>query len=177
MNMSEQNESKVSPLTTGNDFANIGKLMAALMKARNELPLLKNDSVNGQYNHRFISLGALLKEVTPVLNKNRLQLVHLPVVSGQQAGAELLLYHESGQFIKNSLLLPVKDDHPQACGSAITYARRYSICAILGIATDKDDDASSATGFHDRVDGPADGEQSKPVSNLNKNNRRSGAKW
>jgi hypothetical protein len=66
---------------TENNFTNIDNLMAAPMKARAELPLLKNNSINGQFNHRFISLGALLKEVTPVLDKNGLQLIHFPIVN------------------------------------------------------------------------------------------------
>jgi hypothetical protein len=54
--------------------------------------------------------------------------------------------HESGQWISGRYpLKPVKADDPQAMGSAMTYARRYTLAAILGIVTE-DDDAEEAMG-------------------------------
>jgi hypothetical protein len=54
------------------------------------------------------------------------------------------IYHESGESISGSHPLPDITD-PQKFGSAITYARRYSICAILSITADEDDDANTAS--------------------------------
>jgi hypothetical protein len=58
---------------------------------------------------------------------------------------ETTLYHTSGEWISGTQLVnPVKND-PQGLGSAITYARRYSLSAILGLVSDDDDDANTAT--------------------------------
>jgi hypothetical protein len=58
-----------------------------------------------------------------------------------------LLAHKSGEFIRNDLTLPVDSLDPQAIGTAITYARRYALQALLGIAPEEgDDDAQAASG-------------------------------
>jgi len=59
---------------------------------------------------------------------------------------ETVLMHASGEWVSSELAInPIKNE-PQAIGSALTYARRYALSAILGIATDEDDDAESAMG-------------------------------
>jgi len=55
------------------------------------------------------------------------------------------LLHSSGQWMRSSLLVQPKDDTPQAMGSALTYARRYALTAIVGVAQ-VDDDGNAASG-------------------------------
>lgn len=59
---------------------------------------------------------------------------------------DTIVLHESGEYmvIKGSKVKPVKND-PQSAGSAITYARRYSLSTALGIASDPDDDGNGAS--------------------------------
>ena len=57
-----------------------------------------------------------------------------------------ILSHKSGQWFKSELMLPNQTTDYQAYGSAITYLKRYSYCAILGIVADTDDDANMACG-------------------------------
>jgi hypothetical protein len=57
------------------------------------------------------------------------------------------LMHKSGEFIESSYPLP-SGGKPQEMGSALTYARRYCYCAILGIAADSDDDGAAAQNGH-----------------------------
>ena len=59
------------------------------------------------------------------------------------AGVETILMHESGEWISNKLLLACKKQDPQAMGSAITYARRYSYQSVLGIPSEDDDGEKS----------------------------------
>jgi hypothetical protein len=57
-----------------------------------------------------------------------------------------ILLHESGEFISSEMKIVTKDDrNPQAYGSAISYARRYSLQAMLCVGAE-DDDAETATG-------------------------------
>ena len=59
---------------------------------------------------------------------------------------DTIVLHESGEYmvIKGSKVKPVKND-PQSAGSAITYARRYSLSTAFGIASDPDDDGNGAS--------------------------------
>lgn len=62
-------------------------------------------------------------------------------------GLETRLIHaESGQWISSMAVIPLPKNDPQGMGSAITYARRYSLCAMLGIVTEDDDGESAKIG-------------------------------
>jgi hypothetical protein len=63
----------------------------------------------------------------------------------EHVNVETVLMHESGEWIKGTISLIPKADDPQSVGSALTYARRYSLSAILGVASEEDDDANAAT--------------------------------
>jgi hypothetical protein len=84
------------------------------------------------------------------LSENGLAVIQLPGKRDGQLFVDSILTHPSGEWISSRLCItPVKDD-PQAIGSAITYARRYGLQAIVGIAPD-DDDGNAASG-RDGVD-------------------------
>lgn len=57
-----------------------------------------------------------------------------------------MLIHSSGQWMRGDLLLPVSKWDAQGIGSAITYARRYSLQGFLNVAAEADDDANAAAG-------------------------------
>lgn len=62
-------------------------------------------------------------------------------------GLETRLIHaESGQWISSMAVIPLPKNDPQGMGSAITYARRYSLCAMLGIVTEDDDGEGAKIG-------------------------------
>jgi hypothetical protein len=60
---------------------------------------------------------------------------------------ETTILHKDGHSTTTTLLLPLKDQSPQGVGSAITYARRYALAAVLGLATEEDDDGNVGTGL------------------------------
>jgi hypothetical protein len=64
------------------------------------------------------------------------------------AGVETTIIHKSGHSTTTTLLLPIKDQSPQGVGGAITYARRYALAAVLGIASEDDDDGNVSSGLH-----------------------------
>jgi hypothetical protein len=85
------------------------------------------------------------------LNKHGLSVSQFPShVEGKDALTTFLL-HSSGQFIEHSMLLHLPKDDPQGQGSALTYARRYSYMAALGLVADDDDDGNRATEAGRRV--------------------------
>ncbi|WP_350340162.1 ERF family protein [Paraflavitalea speifideaquila] len=68
------------------------------------------------------------------------------VPTGDGGLTTMLMHAESGEYIIGEYFMkPVKND-PQSLGSAITYQRRYSLCAVLGLNIEEDDDGNGASG-------------------------------
>jgi len=108
---------------------------------------LKTDSQNKHLRNKYVSLDGLLNTVRPILTKNKL------TITQDLAGDYLIttLLHESGQFKGSAMTFnPMSDNRGtnnlQQIGGGITYAKRYSISALLAISTDVDDDAASMQG-------------------------------
>jgi len=143
-----------------NQSAEIKDLAAALVKAQTELrPALKG-SVNPHFCSKYADLQSVWEAARNPLSSNGLSVVQTFVASdGETVTVATTLMHVSGQWVGSELTLkPVKAD-PQGIGSAITYARRYGLSAILGIVADEDDDGNDASGRHK----PADGHVAPPV--------------
>lgn len=128
----------------------IDQLIAALANFQGELkqPSLNKDvSVKTKqgytYKFKYADLGECMRAAAPGLAKHGL------AVSQIISGGHLLtvLGHKSGQWLRSEVNIGVEriSDY-QGLGSAITYLKRYSYCAILGIVADTDDDANAACG-------------------------------
>jgi hypothetical protein len=119
----------------------IKELAAALAKVQGELKPAPKDSENPFFKSSYADLATVTKTALPVLSKNGLSVSQ--VAEGEGAITTQLM-HTSGEWIRGTLTLkPVKAD-PQGIGSALTYARRYALAAICGLATE-DDDGNAAT--------------------------------
>ena len=119
----------------------IDQVAAAIVAAQAELtnPPKSKTVHAGAKKYSFAPLPDILDAVRPVLAKHKLAVLQII----RERILETRLVHESGQWLGSTYLLPEISDS-QAMGSAITYGRRYSLCAILGIAGDDDDDAELA---------------------------------
>jgi len=138
----------VSTAQTHSD--SVGKIAEAIVAVQRTLTtVLKTDQVNaGKLHYRFAPLRAIVDLLRPRLAEHGLaivQLVHVHPEGGPVLVSELL--HTSGEWVRavHPLLGPMQT--AQAMGSAITYARRYSLCALLGVVTDDDDDGAAASGY------------------------------
>ena len=126
----------------------IAALAAALSKAQAAMSAAKNDSTNPHFKSRYADLASIWEACREPLTKNQLAVVQLPGKDEAGYYVETVLTHASGEFIAAKLhIVPTKDD-PQGLGSAITYARRYGLAAVAGIAPD-DDDGEAAMGRSD----------------------------
>jgi len=116
----------------------IGKLAAAFVKAQAKLTNPPKTKIvhAGQKKYAFAPLPEIMDHVRPVLEANHLAVMQMV----GENGLETRLIHESGEYVRSVYPMPKFTDS-QAMGSAITYARRYAVCSILGIAGDDDDDA------------------------------------
>jgi hypothetical protein len=90
----------------------------------------------------------------PLLGENGLAWVTRPTIVADRFVLVYELLHTSGEKISGEYPLPANGS-PQALGSAITYARRYCLCAVTGVAADDDDDGQAATVHHERQSRPA----------------------
>jgi hypothetical protein len=120
-------------------------LNAALVAALGELRNIAKDKVNPHFKSRFTSLDAILDATRPILAKHGLALSQEPVFEDGMAGVVTRIIHTSGDSRESKLILPLRDQSAQGVGSAISYARRYSAAAVLGIASDEDDDGQQAS--------------------------------
>ena len=122
------------------------KVCSALVKAQAQLGNLPYDEKNPHFNSRFISLAGVLGAVRPVLAKHGLTVLQPAYTDGNQIAVSTVFLHESGEQIKlPSLSMPLTDRMTaQQLGSTVTYLRRYSLMAALGVAgVDEDDDGNA----------------------------------
>ena len=112
---------------------NVEKLAAALVKAQSAMKIAKKDSENPFFKSKYADLGSVWEACHSALSENEIAVVQSPVFLDGRFFLRTTLLHSSGQSISGDYLIkPVKED-PQAYGSAYTYARRYSLAAVLGI--------------------------------------------
>ena len=113
-------------------------------------------SVNPFFHSKYASLDAVWDMCRKPLADNGFSVVQTTVGEEGKLFLDTLLLHISGEYISCRYpLTPMRQtkdagwalsDDPQSIGSAITYARRYAMSAMLGISADEDDDAEKATG-------------------------------
>ena len=124
---------------------NIADLAKALAAAQSEIKSAVKDSENPFFKSTYADLASVWAACRDALTKNGIAIVQAPGFEGDTVYLETVLMHASGQWIDGRLpVRPVKND-PQGMGSAITYARRYGLAAMVGVAPDDDDDGNAAS--------------------------------
>ena len=140
-------------------------VLAALRKAQKEFPEVVRDTTNPHFHSKYATLDGVIGTLRPTLDANGLFIIQPAVCDAERGytGVTTFLFHESGEYISETLLLPNaapggdKGGAQSAC-SAVTYARRTSYLAILGVAPADDDDGNTANGQSTRP------QQSRPAS-------------
>lgn len=136
----------------------IDKLMGSLAKAQTKIEHATKDSTNPGFKSKFASLASVFEACRTPLAENGIAIVQAPFNAGGDIGVATILGHESGQWMKCALAVkPVKFD-AQGAGSVITYLRRYTLSAMVGVAP-HDDDGEAAVG---RPDSASPGRLAKP---------------
>lgn len=134
-------------LVTSDMTPTIAALAAALAKAQGEMTGAKKDAVaevqygNGPVRKRaYADLASVWDAIRKPLSSNGLAVLQLTEPHGANAVCVVtLLAHASGEYIRTRLVMPVTKNDAQGFGSALTYARRYALAAICGIAPEDDD--------------------------------------
>ena len=125
----------------------ITHLAAAVAQAQAEMPVAVFDATNPFLKSKYASLGAVIQASRPILAKHKLSLMQFPISDASGIGVESVLTHESGEFVSERVVIPLTEEkgktRVQCAGSTLTYLRRYSWAAILGMYSDEDSDGSS----------------------------------
>ena len=123
----------------------IVKLAKSLIEVQKELTPVVKDSTNPFTKSTYASLNSVMEACRDVLLSHGIWLTQLPCAAPVELGPghigleTRLIHAESGQWISGTAVIPLPKNDPQGMGSAMTYARRYSLCAMLGIITEDDD--------------------------------------
>lgn len=127
----------------------INDLAAALVKAQGEIGGAKKDSENPHFRSSYADLASVWDACRAPLTKHGLCVMQFPRLTVSDGGVlldlETVLAHTSGQFMAETLSVIVSKPDAQGIGSALTYARRYALSAVVGVAPE-DDDGESAVG-------------------------------
>ena len=121
------------------------QIAAALVKAQRAFGPALKDKNNPHFKSKYADLGACIDAVQEALNANGIALLQQTREDATGVTVETVLLHESGEsWTSGPLHVPAAKQDPQGYGSALTYARRYSLMAACGIAPE-DDDGNAAS--------------------------------
>ena len=120
-------------------------IATAFVKAQRDFAPALKTSTNPYFSSKYADLAACVEAVIDALNTNGIAMIQRTHDDQTGVTVETVFIHESGETIESGRLhVPAAKNDPQGYGSALTYARRYSLMAACGIAPE-DDDGNSAS--------------------------------
>lgn len=123
----------------------VTKIAAALLLAQKEIGGAKKGATNPFFKMKYSDLGSVMEACKDAFNNHGITILQPVSTSDGVTFVSTLLLHESGEFISSSMKVSCKNpDNPQEMGSAITYAKRYSLQAIAFIPSEDDDGETAA---------------------------------
>ena len=127
-----------------NHSESIAKLATALSIVQGKLSHAKKYSANPFFKSKYADLESVWDACRSLLAENGLCVMQFPgeFLEGCMS-LDTILAHSSGEYIKQTMEVPVTKLDPQGVGSALTYMRRYALAAVVGVVQ-ADDDANAA---------------------------------
>lgn len=135
----------------------IKELATALSKVQGQLTFAKKDNANPFFKSKYADLASVWESCRTLLSENGLSIIQFPsgyrtdihTVNDKDTAEHLMslitiITHESGEWMSQEMTVPVTKADAQGAGSCITYMRRYSLAAVVGVYQD-DDDGNSAS--------------------------------
>lgn len=128
-----------------NTSPSITKIATALLLAQKEIGSAKKGATNPFYKMKYSDLGSVMEACKEAFNNHGISVIQ-PIITNEVGTFVMTtLLHESGEYISSSMKVSCKSpENPQEMGSAITYAKRYSLQALAFIPSE-DDDGELAT--------------------------------
>ena len=119
-------------------------LYTAIYGLQSEIGTISKTASNPFFKSKYADYAGIMETLQPLLTKYGL-IVLQPVT--EQGINTKVIHAETGDYVESHTPIICKEaNNPQALGSAITYARRYGLSALLNLVTDEDDDGNAATG-------------------------------
>jgi len=146
----------------------IANIATALCDFQGEITNPKNTQANPFFKSSYSPLSEVINTTRPILAKHGLSVLQSPSGDGEHIIITTLLMHISGEWIEaDPLVLKADKITAQGAGSAISYGRRYSLSAILGISSEMEDDGNHASGNNDKPQtNPQPPKLVEPTANL-----------
>lgn len=124
----------------------ISKLLSGLMDVQKEIPTMPKNAK--AYGYKYTDLDTITSVIKPILARHDIS--YMQSVGMNEQGQNILttrIFNRDGEYIEDSTILPIiqgtKNNSAQTLGMAITYMRRYALCAMFGITSDEDVDANT----------------------------------
>ena len=125
------------------DAEQIKLLFESMADVGGEISSVTKGSTNPFFNSKYAPLDSILKNLKPVLAQYGLALIQIPLAPGV---IQTVVSHKGGGYFKAKSYIPVpRNADAQKVGSAISYCRRYTVCALFSIQLDEDDDGNSVS--------------------------------
>jgi len=126
--------------------ATVAALTAGIIHVQGAISGVNRDKVNPHFKNRYATLENVIDTARPALQEAKIAFVQAPgqVVDGA-VEITTMLVHESGEWMRSTLHVPLGKRDAQGVGSAITYGCRYSLMAMLGLPPTDDDDGEAAS--------------------------------
>ncbi len=119
-------------------------LAGSLAKAQAEMGKALKHNTNPAFRSKYADLGSVMDACLPALNKHGIAVVQPTIDDAEGRYVETVLLHESGETLRCRVPLIVQKNDMQGYGSAVTYARRYGLMCMAGIAPEDDDGNDAA---------------------------------
>lgn len=115
------------------------RFAGALAKAQREMEGASKGNINPHFKNRYADLASVWDACREPLGKHGIAVLQPPCAQGPSVTVTTLLAHDSGEWIQSDLTMTAQQNTPQGIGSCITYARRYALQSMVGIAPEDDD--------------------------------------
>ena len=145
-----------------NKSESIVEISKAMAKFHEEVKQPMKDADNPFFKSRYVPLENVVEAITTTASKNGLSFVQWALNDENgRVGVATMLIHESGEWIEfDPVHMKADKETAQGAGALISYLKRYSLSAVFGITSDKDDDANEASGNNSKPQQAPSGQQS-----------------
>jgi len=121
-------------------------MIQSFINAQSQFHVVK-DKKNPFHKSTYASLSSIYKSCKPALHENGFGIFHFVLETEQGQIVKTVLHHVSGEKIEVDIPMLLEGANMQKLGSAITYAKRYGLVALLAVDADDDDDGNAASGL------------------------------
>jgi hypothetical protein len=135
-----------------NKSDSIKELAAALVKAQAKIEGATKDKTNPHFKSKYADLSSVVEAIKKPATDNGLTWTQVMHDADNAAKVETIILHNSGEWLScGAISVPVSKPDAQGFGSALTYARRYSLSAAFGVAPEDDDGNAAAAAAPSRA--------------------------